>query len=500
LPCTSPISDAPRRRAGTACRFQFHRREACSTLTLRCAPRVDPRGLDRHRAAPCGTTRATIGTPSIVSRLVGLPRPPKLRAPSCLNALRTPAHRFHPGVAASCVSTWCGVPLGQRRAADSPCGSSFVATRDASDRLLPSHVYVRAPAPRRFPGSSTAFAPAPRRYRLPHVSAIRFGGPHVLPWIHHGGLVVPVVMRANRTSDAPVASPSRVIPLARGAHPEEPPRPPSTLPRERGGCSDDPGHLPSDELLCPATPSRAPGSGLPGSAAWPPRFSGCRHLFTSLWILADTTDGQAPVHVPRCQRESRFSGPRHRSPTSATCFCDARAHPTSLRSSHASGAFAPLLAGTNRCRLRWPPRCVAAPGACEPRPVRADLRATRSACADETSRGPKRSSKGEPRALGRDCACPSRGASGTRVTGSTRRGGWRASAPRRTGRDLPRMPPREGRHRRRDRGAFHRTGTLTRAEDCSSVRAWTAAPSRRLRRGIARGHARLFDRFCGASL
>lgn len=34
-------------------------------------------------------------------------------------------------------------------------------------------------------------------------------------------------------------------------------------------------------------------------------------------------------------------------------FIDARAHPTSVRSSHASGAFAPLLAGTNRCRLRW---------------------------------------------------------------------------------------------------------------------------------------------------
>jgi hypothetical protein len=27
---------------------------------------------------------------------------------------------------------------------------------------------------------------------------------------------------------------------------------------------------------------------------------------------------------------------------------------TSVRPSHASGAFAPLLAGTNRCRLRWP--------------------------------------------------------------------------------------------------------------------------------------------------
>jgi hypothetical protein len=64
--CTSPISDAPRRRRGHRLPVPIHRREACSTLTLRCAPRVDPRGLDRHRAAPCGTTRATIGTPSIV--------------------------------------------------------------------------------------------------------------------------------------------------------------------------------------------------------------------------------------------------------------------------------------------------------------------------------------------------------------------------------------------------------------------------------------------------
>lgn len=34
------------------------------------------------------------------------------------------------------------------------------------------------------------------------------------------------------------------------------------------------------------------------------------------------------------------------------------------------GFHAPLLAGTNRCRLRWPLRCVTAPRACEPRPAR----------------------------------------------------------------------------------------------------------------------------------
>jgi hypothetical protein len=43
----------------------------------------------------------------------------------------------------------------------------------------------------------------------------------------------------------------------------------------------------------------------------------------------------------------------------------------------------------------------------------------------------------------------------------------------------------------KDRGAFHRNETLTRAKDCSFVRARIAFPSRRLRRGIARGFARL---------
>jgi hypothetical protein len=311
----------------------------------------------------------------------------------------TPRTVLAPEPPPACVSTPCGVLLGQRRAAESPCGSSFVATRDASDRLLPSHVFVRAPAPRRFPGSSTAFAPAPRRHRLPHVSAIRFGGPHVLPWIHHGGLVVPVVMRANRTSDVPVASPSRVIPLARGAHPEEPPRPPSTLSRERGGCSDDPGHLPSDELLCPATPSRAPGSGLPGSAAWPPRFSGCRHLFTSLWILADTTDRPGPR-------------PRAPLPTGVTLlwasasladFCN-------LFLRRAGTPYEPSILAREwsfrSAARRHQPMPVALASAMRCRT--GDLRATtctlrlsppRSTRVDRADREPKRSSEGEPRAL-----------------------------------------------------------------------------------------------------
>jgi len=35
---------------------------------LRCSPCLDPRDLDRHRAAPFGSPRATIGTPFVVSR------------------------------------------------------------------------------------------------------------------------------------------------------------------------------------------------------------------------------------------------------------------------------------------------------------------------------------------------------------------------------------------------------------------------------------------------
>jgi len=74
------------------------------------------------------------------------------------------------------------------------------------------------------------------------------------------------------------------------------------------------------------------------------------------------------------------------------------------------------------------PRYVAASGACEPRAARAGLRTTCSTCVDRASRGPKRSSKGEPRALGRCRACPSRGASGTRVAGSIGDEAWRTSS------------------------------------------------------------------------
>jgi len=175
--------------------------------------------------------------------------------------------------------------------------------------------------------------------------------------------------------------------------------------------------------VAPQRPLERPAPDFVCIATWPPRSRRStpfrpRRPFRVF-------ESQAPVHAPRCQREARFSEPRRCLPTSATFF-DARAHPSSVRPSHASGAFAPLLAGTNRCRLRWPPRCVAEPGTCEPRSACAGFRASHSTCVDESDHGPRHPSKGG-RAVLTSRACPPRSTSSTRVTGSIRREVWSPS-------------------------------------------------------------------------
>ncbi len=194
---------------------------------------------------------------------------------------------------------------------------------------------------------------------------------------------------------------------------------------------------------------------------------------------AANRQARLPVHASRCQRGRASLG------LGASCRLlqpdnNARAHPTSVRSSHASGAFAPLLAGTNRCRLRWP--CDALP---HRGPASHVLHAP--ACARRVPlawTGQTRAEAPERRRVARSrtmSRVPSSLA--PRAPGSPARFVAGPGEPRahRSGRDPPRMPPRERRHRRKDQGAFCRDGTLTRAEDDSSVRAWTAAPSRRLR-------------------
>jgi hypothetical protein len=148
----------------------------------------------------------------------------------------------------------------------------------------------------------------------------------------------------------------------------------------------------------PRRPFERPARASPGSAAWPPR---CRSStpFNSPVGPCGLSREPGPRPRARLPAGSRFSEPGRRSPTSATDV-DARAHPTSCPSSHASGAFAPLLAGTNRCQLRWPFRRVAAWGAGEPRTARPGFRTVRSTCVDEAGcAGRSAREKAETRAL-----------------------------------------------------------------------------------------------------
>jgi hypothetical protein len=130
---------------------------------------------------------------------------------------------------------WCGELLGQRRVVDLPCGSSCVTTRDASDRLLPSHVLRTSTRASSVPDASCACAPArSRRSPASHqCDSLRWAAR--LSWCHRGGRCLPVAMRAVRTSGIPVASSTGGLSLARPAHPWKPPRPPSTRSRERCG-------------------------------------------------------------------------------------------------------------------------------------------------------------------------------------------------------------------------------------------------------------------------
>jgi hypothetical protein len=140
-------------------RFQ-DRREAGSKRALRFASSVHPRDRDCPHAAPCGSTWQQSG-----------------RLPSCLDRPGCPGRRPHERllVRMRCVvphtvlaseppprvsARWCGVLLGQRRVADLPCGSSCVATRDASDRLLPTHVLRTSTRASSVPDASCACAPA----------------------------------------------------------------------------------------------------------------------------------------------------------------------------------------------------------------------------------------------------------------------------------------------------------------------------------------------------
>jgi hypothetical protein len=275
---------------------------------------------------------------------------------------------------------WCGELLGQRRVADLPCGSSCVTTRDASDRLLPSHVLRTSTRASSVPDASCACAPArSRRSPASHqCDSLRWATR--LSWCHRGGRCLPVAMRAVRTSGIPVASSTGGLSLARPAHPWKPPRPPSTRSRERCGPYEQ-SEMPSIErdplprnalsgarlrafpgsrlghrnpgsrrLFTPASPCEPSGARLPSTR---PVANG-RHASLSLGVACRFLQ-------PETTREhtQRASDPRTRvelspryspAPTDAGCVA---------------------------------PRYVAASGSCEPRPAPTGLRTTGSTFVDQ---------------------------------------------------------------------------------------------------------------------
>lgn len=190
-----------------------------------------------------------------------------------------------------------------------------------------------------------------------------------------------------------------------------------------------------------------------------------QHLFTVCGPLRART-GQAPVHAPRCRRERASLG------LGAACrlLQPETTHGHTRRALDPRtrvGLCTPLLAGTNRCRLRW--SCGMSPRrkTCEPRPARR-AGARRDPLARVTldaGLGAGAKAKTMPRtAMG----CPSRSASGTRVTRGRRHTGWIPDA-RYLRVEIHRgCRLAKGRRPRENRGAFVRTEILARLEDGSS--------------------------------
>jgi len=307
---------------------------------------VYPRDQDRPACAPCGAKRVKVGTPSVVSRVTGLPQTPTC---ACLvdRECHAGAHTvLTPRLApAACVSTPYGAPLSQRRSADLPCGSSCFATRDASDRLLPSHVFVRAPVPRGFPGSVTGF-----RSRLAGGIAwftpVRFASAdRTLRFLLHRGrrclplatcadaLLTPLVAAA---SSGP-ASLARLVPSV-----SMPPRLPPARPREAVRVGERPemssiqqGPLPRGAL----SSARLRSSPAPRLGH---RGANHRRLCDRFLPFSGLVPTLAPVHPSRCHRV--------RASLSLGDACrllqpgyDARAHPNEPKALARQWSFRPAV-------------------------------------------------------------------------------------------------------------------------------------------------------------
>jgi hypothetical protein len=350
FPGKSPISDAP-------CRRRRHRHTGLHQPAgqLSVAPphryaRADLRGRDRRRIRAWRRGCGTVGAPSVVSRSAGLPRPRDEQAHSGGGRLAHSPHRSRRGRCREGSSEHSADNvLGQRLDGGfSLAAGRPVGTRDASDRLLPSHLFIRVPAPRGFPTRHARCACAIGETACFHGSAARFGGRRAPA----AGVVFPLRC-------------ARAVPLTSLSLPA-----PCTSARTllyRVGCRGHPlrERVNVDALDGgPETPSIG-GRPSPCDALSSVRLRPCDDVAAGLprcrlstpSTLAHLTMGRSSdprSHEPRCRRgcasldlgaARRFLQPNTTRGHTQRAL-DPRARVELL---------APLLAGTNRCRLRWLP-------------------------------------------------------------------------------------------------------------------------------------------------
>jgi len=435
-----------------------------------------------------------------VSRSTGLPGSSPVRARSI--RLRSPfAHRGRLGAAVPVRQHGGGALLGQRR-------PRRLALRlvDSGRRAMRRTDFCQSPVLRTSTRASWALVassdctlahtrslPASRSGRLASAGLVASRR------TRRGGRCLPVAAHADRASDTPVASLTSATPLARtwasvraAKIARDRTRVNGAMLQRSGVPSIAQGPSPRDAL----SSARLRTS----STSWLGRRDlVSRRLLTPADPRERTAGSQAPVHAPRCQREARLSGPRRSLPTSATIF-DARAHQTSVRPSHASGAResrAPLLAGTNGCRLRRPSGALPRRWPASHDSAREGFRQSRSTRVEEGIAGRSVRAR-RARASSTNRACPPRSAPGTRVAGSRcpRAGAPRASSlrPRPPSDDAPRRaaPSKEPGCLSSRRDPYASGGWLLRARPdrspftppperhCSGAHALFSPPPRRL--------------------
>jgi len=192
-----------------------------------------------------------------VSRAVEFPPLPNFALPSGRTRRKVARTVLASGPSPIASANRATCSLASSRAPESPCGSSKARKRDASDRLLPSHVFVRAPTPRRLP-LVTCLDTREMDNRLLHISATDFGGPHL-----RSVAAEPLAPLSPLSTMTPV--------LARRSQSREPPRPSAGVRVNESpvGTIRSAFHLTRTLALQRSLerPSRASS----GFAAWPPR-------------------------------------------------------------------------------------------------------------------------------------------------------------------------------------------------------------------------------------